>query len=69
MLQIVERIKIKKRKTHRGRRQDVVKKVLIVICILLFLFAVIRISTSTYENYVRAQKEDSVKITERKIEG
>lgn len=45
------------------------KKVLIVICILLFLFAVIRISTSTYENYVRAQKEDSVKITERKMEG
>ncbi len=45
------------------------KKVLIVLCILLFLFAVIRISTSTYENYVREQKEASVKITERKMEG
>ena len=36
------------------------KKILIAVLILLFIFALVRISTSTYENMVRENKEKAM---------
>ncbi len=40
------------------------KKILIAILILLFIFATIRITTSTYENMVRERNAQATHIQE-----
>ena len=43
------------------------KKILIAVLILLFIFAFIRISTSTYENMVRDNKEKAMSVTQHEM--
>lgn len=43
------------------------KKILVVILVLLFVFAFIRITTSTYENIKRTNNAHAMPVSEYKI--